>query len=268
MKRREFLAATGAAGAASLASTVRAADAPNDNNGRRWVEIRTYWAKEESAKERLLATLDATVVRNRKKLGFEKVGLFTVNARLHADDRGFDPRWNRAVILTADAASLERLAGFHDDVLEKIEPSDRPAFNPDDSPLDYIDVSLHRTFPGCPAVEIPTRSADRVVQLRRYYSPNLDRNRAKRNMFDVRGEIDLFRRCAMAPVFFSETVFGTTLPNVTYMLAFENDDARRAGWKKFVEHPEWKQMSGEKEFENTATRILNLFLQPAPSSDI
>lgn len=265
MKRREFLSAGASAVGAAVLTGSNAAAA---ESSRRWIEIRTYWAKDEAAKENLLAGLDAAVVRNRKKLGFEKIGLYTVNAALHEGDGGYDPRWNRAVILTADSDSLEKLALVHDHLLEQIADADRPEFTRDGSQLEEIDVSLHRAFPGCPTVEAPTRSPERVIQLRRYFSPNLDRNRAKRNMFDVRGELDLFRRCSMAPVFFSETIFGTVLPNVTYMLSFENDEARRAAWKKFVEHPDWKQMSGEKEFENTATRILNLFLKPAPSSDI
>lgn len=263
MKRRTFLAT--AAGGTVCGSIF---GAEGEQESRHWVEIRTFWAKNEEAKEKLLAGLNSAAVSNRKALGFSPVGLFTVDKALHEGDRSFDAKWNRAVILVTQSATLEKLALFHDAVLEKIAEAQRPEFVRDGEQLEEIEVSLHRAFPGCPAIEVPTRSPERVIQLRRYFSPNLDRNRAKRNMFDVRGELDLFRRCGMAPVFFTETVFGSVMPNVTYMLSFENDEARRAGWNQFVSSDEWKRMSGEKEFENTATRILNLFLRPASSSEI
>lgn len=268
MRRRTFLSAAGlaAASAAGIGSDAKAEKKADDP--RRWVEIRTFWAPDASIRGELLDGLDKFVVKNRKSIGFERVGLFTVNEALHEGDASFDPRWKNAVILVADSPSLEKMAGVHDDILEKVDEESLPEFERDFNLLDNFDVSLHRTFPHCPLVDIPNKSPDRVLQLRRYYSPTLERNRAKREMFDTRGELNLFRECGMHPVFFSETVFGNFMPNVTYMLSFENNDKRVAAWKEFVDSPKWKVLSSHPDFANTATKILNLFLTPAPSSDI
>lgn len=267
MQRRAFLSAAGLA-AVSAAGLKAEAASSDSGDPRRWVQIKTFWASNEGARAALLEGLDKCVVKNHKAIGFERIGLFTVNEALHEGDSSFDPRWKKAVILVTESPSLAKLAGVHDDLLEKIADGDRPEFTRDFAQMDNFDVSLHRTFPHCPLLDVPNKSPDRVLQLRRYYSPSLDRNRAKREMFDTRGELDLFRACGMNPVFFSETVFGNFMPNITYMLSFENNDKRIAGWNEFVSSPKWKELSTHPDFANTATKILNLFLTPAPSSDI
>ncbi|MCF0234570.1 MAG: NIPSNAP family protein, partial [Thermoguttaceae bacterium] len=135
---------------------------------------------------------------------------------------------------------------------------------------DFVDeeIVVLRSFPTQPKITVPTKSDERVIQLRTYNSPNYERNAAKEKMFDVRGELDLFRRCQMAPVFFGRALFGSMAPNVTYMLSFPNDDIRKKGWGEFGGSAEWKEMSGEEEFKNTATRIRNLFLKPSEKSQI
>jgi len=72
----------------------------------------------------------------------------------------------------------------------------------------------------------------------------------------------------MLPVFMGGALFGSWSPNLTYMLSFPNDEARRAGWKKFVTSPEWKKLSSDPTYARTATRIRNLFLKPSPKSQI
>ena len=42
----------------------------------------------------------------------------------------------------------------------------------------------------------------------------------------VEGEIGIFRRVGRQPGFFAETLIGTKLPNLTYMVTFENLTAR------------------------------------------
>ena len=49
-------------------------------------------------------------------------------------------------------------------------------------------------------------------------------------MFDD-AEIKIFRRAGMLPVFFGETLIGKNMPNLTYMLAYDDWDARDKVWK-------------------------------------
>ncbi|NQT86418.1 NIPSNAP family protein [bacterium] len=87
-------------------------------------------------------------------------------------------------------------------------------------------------------------------------------------MFNEGGEIALFRKCGMQPVFFGETLVGTKVPNLTYMVAFENEEAKKANWKKFLGSPGWKTMSKLPIYQNTVSHITNIVLRPTAYSQI
>jgi len=87
-------------------------------------------------------------------------------------------------------------------------------------------------------------------------------------MFDEGGELPLFRKVGMHPVFFGDTVFGDLMPNLTYMLGFENDEARKAAWGTFVASPEWAGMKDLPMYKDTANTIINVMLRPSPGSQI
>ena len=84
-----------------------------------------------------------------------------------------------------------------------------------------------------PRVEAPTKSPDRLAQLRTYESHSAERAMKKIQMFNEGGEIAIFRRVGMRPVFFGQTLIGSKLPNLTYMLAFDNEQAMTTAWNGF-----------------------------------
>ena len=61
-------------------------------------------------------------------------------------------------------------------------------------------------------------------------------------MFDG-GEIDIFRRVGINPVFFGSTVFGSRMPNLTYMVYYPAWEARAEAWSRFASDPDWKKLS-------------------------
>lgn len=270
MKRREFLSASCAAGALSALSapSLLAADGAHAAAERAWIEIRFFWTASVEKRDALAERIDATLIPTRNRLGLKPVGAFTLSGAHHADDKGLDPKFATAVFVVSSADSLETLTEAPSKIAAELAPD--AFFNTDPNDPAYLDqsVTLLRAFPGFAKLAVPNLSSDRVLQMRFYHSMNYERNRAKIRMFDGRGELPLFIECGMNPVFFGETKFGEFMPNLTYMLSFENDDARKAGWDKFVRSDEWKQMSGEEEFKNTATRIRNLFLKPTKNSQI
>ncbi|MHC4504084.1 MAG: NIPSNAP family protein, partial [Planctomycetota bacterium] len=69
-------------------------------------------------------------------------------------------------------------------------------------------------------------------------------------------------------VFFGETLVGTKIPNLTYMLVFENDDARKANWKKFVSSPGWNKLKRMPIYRETVSGITNIFLKATPYSQL
>lgn len=266
MQRRDFLTAATAAGFAAVApaSVLPTAKADDDASARRYILLETYFTQSAEKRDALVAKFDAILIPERNKLGFDKVGVFTPNADLNKGERGLEPFAN-AVFVVSEAATLDALTTLQD----RSVADGSNAFNATDD-LDFVDqeISALLAFPTQPQITVPFNNEERVLQLRVYNSPNFERNFAKEKMFDVRGELDLFRRCGMAPVFFGRTLFGSMAPNISYMLSFPNDKARREGWDKFVKSAEWKEMSGEAEFARTATRIRNIFLKPSPKSQI
>ncbi|HYV32528.1 MAG TPA: NIPSNAP family protein, partial [Candidatus Binatia bacterium] len=84
------------------------------------------------------------------------------------------------------------------------------------------------------------------------------------------GEIAIFRRTGLAPVFFGDTLIGTRQPQLTYMLAFDSPEARDKNWARFIADPDWKKLStspGYTDFEIVSS-ISNVLLRPTPYSQI
>jgi hypothetical protein len=113
-------------------------------------------------------------------------------------------------------------------------------------PLQFIrsEVTLLRGFPGFPAVQVPPAKqggGSRVYEIRTYESNNPKTLARKIRMFDE-GESALFAKIGMTNVFYGETVVGRNMPNLTYMVGFDDLAHREKAWSAFGGHPEWKKM--------------------------
>lgn len=265
MKRRDFLAASATAAVPVL---MKGNNVNAESNDREYFEIRTFWAEEEDIKARLIARIDDVLLPHMKSLGFRKVGVFSINEALHDADPKYDLMYNKAVFVITAAPSFANFENLHEKLSGPLPDEKRFQRFKDDALYIGQENALLRAFPNCPSLAVPTLDPDRVLQYRCYFSPSLERNRAKRKMFDIRGELALFRKCGMNPVFFGETLYGTMMPNVSYMLSFKNNEACKAGWDKFRKSEEWSKMKSESEFKDTATQVRNLFLKPSPKSEI
>jgi len=140
--------------------------------------------------------------------------------------------------------------------------------------LSYIRMenSVLRAFESIPGIEIPpadTKRAPRIFELRTYESPNTKASKTKIKMFDD-AEIKIFRRCGMLPVFFGETLIGRNLPNLTYMLAYDDLASRDKVWKMFGADPEWQKLRSTPGLTDPeiVSNISNSLLRPLPFSPI
>ena len=143
---------------------------------------------------------------------------------------------------------------------------------PADPSYARVESSLLVAFETMPRVEVPPAMAakkSRIFELRIYESHSKKANKKKIEMFN-NGEIAIFRRTGLAPVFFGETLIGNKLPNLTYMLVFENMAEREKNWGTFVTDPEWKKLSATEGFTDPeiVSNISNLFLRPAAYSQV
>lgn len=109
----------------------------------------------------------------------------------------------------------------------------------------------------------------RIFELRTYENPSEKANATKIKMFNT-GEIAIFRRSGLRPVFFGKTMIGDRMPSLTYMLTFENLEAREKNWSAFGSDPEWKKLISTPGYADAeiVSNITNLFLSPARCSQI
>lgn len=135
-----------------------------------------------------------------------------------------------------------------------------------------MESSLLRAFDSMPSIEVPPsvpKRPARIFELRVYESNNSATLRRKVKMFDD-AEIAIFRRCGLLPVFFGETIVGRNMPNLTYMVAFDDLAAREKAWRTFGGDAEWQKLRAQPDLADAeiVSNISNAILRPLPFSPI
>ncbi len=133
-------------------------------------------------------------------------------------------------------------------------------------PFQREQSSILKTFDGMPQPLLSQASdqhSPRVFEMRRYESPTALTLARKVKMFND-GEIGIFERLGMRPVFFGAAIAGERMPNLVYMLSFDSLAAREELWKKFGSDPEWKKLSAPPELhdDRIVSNISNTILHP------
>lgn len=178
------------------------------------------------------------------------------------------------ILQVSEYNSLAQMDAVWDALLsDKAYSAARKAFE-EAGALGYvrIETSLLRSFDGLPALEMPAVEAGRpprVFELRTYESNTFSSLGKKVGMFNE-GEIAIFRKTGLNPVFFGETLFGGNQPNLTYMLWYDSLAAREANWKKFVAHPDWDKLKSTPGLSDgeVVSNISNSMLSPVGYSPI
>jgi hypothetical protein len=142
-----------------------------------------------------------------------------------------------------------------------------------DPPYVRRETSLMLAFATTPTVEAPdgpTATPSRVFELRTYESHNEAAGLKKIRMFEEEGEIAIFRRVGLKPVFFGRNVAGAGLPSLTYMVVFADMAARDKAWTAFRDDPAWVKLRAAPGYSNAEilTNITSLLLRPMDYSQI
>jgi hypothetical protein len=87
-------------------------------------------------------------------------------------------------------------------------------------------------------------------------------------LFNQGGELGIFSRSGMTGVFFGQTLVGSKLPNLTYMLSFPNEQDQKKAWDTFRSDPEWKRLSAAEEYKDAVSNVTNLILRPSAASQV
>jgi hypothetical protein len=269
MKRREILTGALLAGVAGFPSgreqrmnEDRSAEAPA--SAPQYYEIRRYLLRNDLRPERMAEYLEQHFVPALQRAGSGPVGVFQVLSGMRspslvlllphltmAEAQGQAGRLASDRALTAATQALES-AG----------------------PIPYLryQSTLLRAFDGHPRLEVPPTNATRparIFELRVYESPTATSLQRKIDMFNQE-EIQIFRSCGFAPVFFGETVFGEEMPNLCYMVGFDDMAAREKAWETFRSHPDWLRIKGRPGWTDpeAVSNSLTLFLRPTSFSQI
>lgn len=134
-----------------------------------------------------------------------------------------------------------------------------------DKVYERITTQLMLAFDVMPAMKKVEGS--KLFELRTYQGLNEDALRRKMKMFN-KEELPIFLDTNLLPIFFGEVIAGKYQPCLTYMVAFKNMEERQAAWKAFIDHPEWKRISVLEEYANSVSKIIKVFLEPMPYSQI
>jgi hypothetical protein len=89
-------------------------------------------------------------------------------------------------------------------------------------------------------------------------------------MFTSLGELEIFRRAGLTPVFFGRTLVGRRLPHFVYMLTFADQGAREKAWGTFVADPEWEKLKNTPGYSDAEilSNLTSLSLRPTGYSQI
>ncbi|MGD8500924.1 MAG: NIPSNAP family protein, partial [Phycisphaerales bacterium] len=130
-----------------------------------------------------------------------------------------------------------------------------------------MESSLMLAFKDLPKLRVPEKKS-RIFELRTYESHSIKAAKKKVEMFNEGGEIAIFNKTGLQPVFFGETIVGPKMPNLTYMLVFEDLADRDKKWDVFRGDPEWKKLRANPAYKDTVSNITDIILRPASYSQI
>ena len=271
MHRREFLAATAVA-AVSPTPGLDALDAlapqPASQAARQYIELRRYHLL-PGAKQRATGTfLGDVAIPAMNRAGVGRVGAFTVVYGENAPSLLLvltHPTLDSVVSLRERLADDAEYARAGAAVLDA--PMSDPAFVRVESTLLRAIAAMPTPESGAGAGARAGAAASRICELRTYESHSDRAALNKLKMFNA-GEVPIFRRTGLTPVFFGETVVGAKMPSLSYMLTFADMAARDAAWAAFGKDPDWKTLSGDPQYRENVSAISDLILRPTAYSQL
>ena len=264
VERREFVkSALVTAGIASNAafSTELEAQAPMEAR-QEFYQLRTYTLRTGPQLALMDGYLERALIPTLNRIEIGPVGAFKLDIGPETPTyyvlipaTSADALLALDVRLGKDPEYVKGASGFRD------APATSPAFV-------RAERTLLSAFASWPKVVAPKKEK-RIFQLRTYESPSQVAHVHKVQMFND-AEIGIFKRTGLTPVFFGDTLIGTRMPNLTYMLTFKDTAELTERWAAFRDDPEWKELShrpGNTDAE-IVSNISNLYLSPLACSEI
>lgn len=229
-------------------------------------EIKVYHCKAEQEKG-LDDYLQHALVPALHKLGISKTGVFKPLANDTAADKliyVFIPLKSVEQLLSLPGL-LEKDADYNTSGSAYINA---PYNNP---PYTRIESIFLKAFPTAPVMQLSSLTGprtERIYELRSYESPTEKLYVNKVKMFNVGGEVPLFKRLEFNGIFYAEVINGSHMPNLMYMTSFDNIASREQHWKTFSADTEWKKLSAMPEYQHNVSKAEIILLHATEYSDI
>jgi len=268
MKRRTFLTAGAALGMTPVMGMSGLAESFEQSQTQKlqyfeWIRYQLPLAK---SRQNLVSDYYRDVaIPALNKAGINNVGVFNVK---HGSN---DPTLH--VIIPHP--SLESIVTVNDRLLNDqnfVQAGERVLKAPlPEMAFESMEKTIMRAFAHLPEIVVPTQKKEnkaRIFQVRTYEAPSLEASKRKIHMFNEGGEIAIFKKTGLQPVLFGETIAGDRMPNLVYILAFNDFADMDKGWAAFRDDPDWKKLSADSFYAETVSRINDWIWTPTAFSQI
>jgi len=242
------------------------ANQASSEKNREFYQFKTYTFDTEEQLQKADLYFKEALLPRLKQIGIKNVGVFKL--------RPTETDTVKKIFLLIPFSSLNQFISLEDD-LGKDEvyqttghdflkaPFNKP-------PYRRIESTLLKAFPDMPFMKAPALDgpkADRVYELRSYESATEAYHHNKVHMFNAGGEINLFESLGFNAVFYAQVISGSKMPNLMYMITFQNQASRDEHWKAFGGAPKWQELKAMPMYQNNVSHIDVLLLYPTDYSD-
>ena len=265
MKRRTFLTAGAALGMTPVMAMPALTETSEQSGGRQYFEWIRYHLHTGNRQGWVAEYYRNVAIPALNKAGINNVGVFNVK---HGPN-------HPTLHVIIPHPTLESVVTLNDRLLDDenfVQEGSRFLKSPS-SEMAFVSMekTILKAFAYLPEIQVPTQKKDnkpRIFQVRTYESPSLTAAKRKIHMFNEGGEIDIFKKTGLQPILFGETIVGENMPNLVYMLAFDDFEAMNKGWGVFGNDPAWKKLSADAFYADTVSRINDWIWTPTQFSQI
>jgi hypothetical protein len=264
MKRKDFIASAGMLGVMPFVSGMDRIENVNAKPNQ-FIEFIKYCLHPGTKQSMVSDFYENVAIPALNRIGISNIGVFSAV---------YGPE-NLSLYVLIPHASMEAVYADHEKLLQdKIYVAEGAKFL--DAPMNdtafvRMETSILRAFNSLPSVVVPSdllSNNSRIYEIRTYESPSMAAAKRKIQMFNEGGEIAIFKKTGLKPVFFGETVAGLSMPNLAYMLVFNNMQERDVNWAVFGKSPEWGLLSKDPYYKDTVSSITDIILKPVGFSQI
>ena len=236
-------------------------------SARDYYQIKVYTIKDAAQEATIDHYLKNAYIPAMHRAGIKKVGVFKPIEE--------DPAAGTKIFVFIPLKGLGDIEKIEDKLLKdkQLQTDGAEYINAayDNPPYERMESILLMAFSEQPefnVFEYDTPKSEQIFELRSYQSATEKIGRKKLEMFNEGGEVDIFRKVGSNAIFYGKVLSGSVMPNLMYMTSYSDIDSQKAHWDAFRDHPDWKELSGKEEYQNTVSHIDKWLCHPADYSDI